>query len=117
MKLNSRLSGRLSSRFDSDDEDPRASLVNLVDVMLVFSCGLLAALTAGHSIAPPQKEITRGKEISTPASGKQSMGSGYQAVGQVYRDAKTGKLLLIEDTSEPGTGASDTEKLPASPAP
>ncbi len=118
MKLNSRLSGRLSSRFDSDDEDPRASLVNLVDVMLVFSCGLLAALTAGgHSIAPPQKEITRGKEISTPASGKQSLGSGYQAVGQVYRDAKTGKLLLIEDTGGPSTGASATEKLPAAPAP
>lgn len=99
MKLKSRLSGRLSSRFDNDDEDPRASLVNLVDVMLVFACGLLAALTAGgHSIAQPQKEITRGKEISTPATGTQSVGNGYQSIGQVYRDPKTGKLLLIEES-------------------
>jgi len=112
MKLKSRLSGRLSSRFDNDDEDPRASLVNLVDVMLVFACGLLAALTAGgHSIAQSQKEITRGKEISTPATGTQSIGNGYQSIGQVYRDPKTGKLLLIEES--PANTVSPAARKPA----
>ena len=39
-----RLYARLDARFGDSDEDPRASLVNLVDVMLVFACGLLAAM-------------------------------------------------------------------------
>ena len=97
-----KLSRRLNSRFDDSDEDPRASLVNLVDVMLVFACGLLAALAAGGqtSLNNPQ-EVTKGREITSPqlgtttADGKK-IGDGYQAIGQVYRDPKTGKLLLIE---------------------
>ena len=88
---------RLNSRFDHDDEDPRASLVNLVDVMLVFSCGLLAALAAGgHAVLQP-REITQGREIAAPPKAEQAAGQGYQSVGQVYRDPKTGKLLLIEE--------------------
>lgn len=39
-----RLYSRLDARFDDRDEDPRASLVNLVDVMLVFACGLLGRI-------------------------------------------------------------------------
>ena len=89
---------RLKSRFDHDDEDPRASLVNLVDVMLVFACGLLAALSAGgQAVLVQPKEIEQGQEIEAPETSKRdAAGSGYQAVGQVYRDPKTGKLVLIE---------------------
>lgn len=91
---------RLHSRFDHDDEDPRASLVNLVDVMLVFACGLLAALSAvGQAMIKPAKELERGREIAAPPSVSGNPGSGYQSVGQVYRDEKTGKLLLIEQAS------------------
>jgi hypothetical protein len=102
MKSTSRLSGRLHSRFDHDDEDPRASLVNLVDVMLVFACGLLAALTAGGQTAfKKSQEVVQGREIQAPQSGMQNLGSGYEAIGQVYRDPKTGKLLLIEEAGKP----------------
>lgn len=91
---------RLHSRFDHDDEDPRASLVNLVDVMLVFACGLLAALSAGgQAMIKPAKELERGREIAAPPSVSGNPGSGYQSVGQVYRDEKTGKLLLIEQAN------------------
>lgn len=94
---------RLHSRFDHDDEDPRASLVNLVDVMLVFACGLLAALSAGgQAMIKPAKELERGREIAAPPSVSGNPGSGYQSVGQVYRDEKTGKLLLIEQASPSG---------------
>lgn len=94
---------RLHSRFDHDDEDPRASLVNLVDVMLVFSCGLLAALAAGgHTVLQP-REITQGREITAPHRAEQAVGQGYQSVGQVYRDPKTGKLLLIEEPAASST--------------
>ena len=94
---------RLHSRFDHDDEDPRASLVNLVDVMLVFACGLLAALSAGgQAMIKPAKELERGREIAAPPSVSGNAGSGYQSVGQVYRDEKTGKLLLIEQANPSG---------------
>jgi hypothetical protein len=94
---------RLRSRFDHDDEDPRASLVNLVDVMLVFACGLLAALSAGgQAMIKPAKELERGREIAAPPSVSGNPGSGYESVGQVYRDEKTGKLLLIEQANPSG---------------
>lgn len=95
-----KLNHRLNSRFDHDDEDPRASLVNLVDVMLVFACGLLAALSAGGQAAlkKPQ-EVARGREIAAPPVGSTNAGAGYQSIGQVYRDPKTGKLLLIESAT------------------
>ena len=86
---------RLRTRFEQDDEDPRASLVNLVDVMLVFACGLLAAVSAASQRAAPV-EVARGKTIERPLQGKPAAGAGYQSVGQVYRDPKTGKLILIE---------------------
>ncbi|ADQ83348.1 conserved hypothetical protein [Methylovorus sp. MP688] len=103
---------RLHSRFDHDDEDPRASLVNLVDVMLVFACGLLAALSAGgQAMIKPAKELERGREIAAPPSVSGNPGSGYQSVGQVYRDEKTGKLLLIEQANP-----SAQTKQPAQPS-
>lgn len=90
-----RAARRLRTRFDHDDEDPRASLVNLVDVMLVFACGLLAAITAVSQARPPV-EVAQGKAIERPLDGRRSVGQGYQEVGQVYRDPKSGKLILIE---------------------
>ena len=91
----SRAAARLRTRFDHDDEDPRASLVNLVDVMLVFACGLLAAIGAVAQQRVPA-QVERGRAIERPLQGEQRAGAGYEAVGQVYRDPKTGKLILIE---------------------
>lgn len=92
-----RLYSRLDSRFGDSDEDPRASLVNLVDVMLVFACGLIAALAAGsQSALKAPKPVDRGQEIERPAAGAPRAGNGYDRVGEVYRDPRTGKLVLIE---------------------
>jgi hypothetical protein len=95
-----RLYSRLDARFDDHDEDPRASLVNLVDVMLVFACGLLAALAAGtQSALKVPKPVEKGREIERPISGVTQNGSGYDRVGEVFRDPKTGKLVLIEPST------------------
>jgi hypothetical protein len=92
-----RMYARLDARFDDSDEDPRASLVNLVDVMLVFACGLIAALAAGtQSTLKAPKSVDKGQEIARPAAGITQDGSGYDRVGEVFRDPKTGKLVLIE---------------------
>lgn len=97
-----------SSKFLDSDEDPLGPLANLVDIILVFACGLIAALVA---ISPdlqerfqqtrkhPQEVISSGKELpSTPEALQKKMqsGAGLQPMGQVYRDPETGKLILIE---------------------
>jgi hypothetical protein len=96
-----RLYSKLDARFDDRDEDPRASLVNLVDVMLVFACGLLAALAAGsQAVLKAPQPVEKGREIERPAVGAQQAGAGYDRVGEVFRDPKTGKLILIEPAPE-----------------
>ena len=101
-----RLYSRLDARFDDSDEDPRASLVNLVDVMLVFACGLLAAISysAGtqNSMKPPQ-DVEKGRQIERPAEATSQAGAGYDRIGEVYRDPKTGKLVLIEPELKPSS--------------
>ena len=90
-----RLYRHLDSRFDDSDEDPRASRVNLVDVMLVCACGLIAAI-AGSLGALQHKPVEKGRQIERPADGVTQAGSGYDRVGEVFRDPKTGQLVLIE---------------------
>lgn len=89
------------SRFDDPDDEPLGPLSNLVDIMLVFACGLIAALVASEM--PQQrsggKEITEGRELPDVPQGVGEAGSGYESVGRVYRDPKTGKMVLIGDQS------------------
>jgi hypothetical protein len=91
-----RLYRHLDARFDQSDEDPRASLVNLVDVMLVFACGLIAAIAGAQGAFKTPQPVEKGRQIERPASGVTQDGSGYDRVGEVYRDPKTGQLVLIE---------------------
>lgn len=94
-----RLYRHLDARFDQGDEDPRASLVNLVDVMLVFACGLIAAIAGAQGALKTPQPVEKGRQIERPASGVTQDGSGYDRVGEVYRDPKTGQLMLIEPAS------------------
>jgi len=91
-----RLYSRLDARFDDGDEDPRASLVNLVDVMLVFACGLIAAIAGTQGARTVPQPVEKGRQIERPLDGAGMAGSGYARVGEVYRDPKTGKLVLVE---------------------
>lgn len=93
-----------SSSFDSQDDEPLGPLANLVDIMLVFACGLIAALVAQsadlkqHFNVENSKAIEAGKElVEVPESLRNSVqgAEGYQSMGQVYKDPETGKLILI----------------------
>lgn len=91
-----------SSRFAAGDDDPLGPLANLVDVVLVFACGLIAALVAQTDLLQTLKRTTqpiaveRGRELpSLPQSVSGQSGRGLESVGQVYRDPQTGKLILI----------------------
>lgn len=94
------------SRFDDTPEDPQTSLVNLVDIMLVFICGLIVALVSSQpqmtalreeSGAGAEHVVERGRELAEMPEGLRgkSAGEGMQPVGQVYRDPRTGKLILV----------------------
>ncbi len=92
-----RLYSHLDARFDDSDEDPRAGLVNLVDVMLVFACGLIAAIAGAQGVSKKApKPVEKGQQIERPAAGIVHGGSGYDRVGEVFRDPVSGKLVLIE---------------------
>ncbi|WP_324732771.1 DUF2149 domain-containing protein [Pseudomonas paeninsulae] len=91
-----------SNRFAEGDDDPLGPLANLVDVVLVFACGLIAALVAQTDLLQrleAQRQplpVERGRELpSLPDSLKGQDGAGLESVGQVYRDPQTGKLILI----------------------
>jgi hypothetical protein len=101
-----------SSSFDNQDDEPLGPLANLVDIMLVFACGLIAALVAQsgdlkqhfniQSTAPieqfVQQTISQGKELTDVPESLKNSGQwteGYQSMGQVYKDPATGKLILI----------------------
>jgi hypothetical protein len=95
------------SRFDDAMEDPQTSLVNLVDIMLVFICGLVVALVSAQrqsqadvrnaAEAGMKQIVEKGRELPEMPEGLrgQSAGEGMQPVGQVFKDPKTGKLILV----------------------
>ena len=92
-----------TSRFDQQDEDPLGPLANFIDIMLVFACGLIAALAALSPelidrLTNPQV-VEKGRELPELPSGIEQLGAGYESMGQVFRDPQTGKLYLIERRS------------------
>lgn len=90
------------SRFD-DQADPLTTMGNLVDVMLVFACGLIAALLSqttavGASTQQARKQpIEQGRELSRAPDPATAGGAGLDAVGTVYRDPNTGKLIMVSE--------------------
>ncbi|RBP53688.1 DUF2149 domain-containing protein [Arenicella xantha] len=97
-----------ANRFDPQDEEPLGPLANLLDLMLVFACGLIAALISMSNnvnehfdqTQAPQRIVEQGRELPQMPSQGEASGQGYESVGQVYRDPKTGKLILIGKSAQ-----------------
>lgn len=91
-----------SSLLDEDGRDPMESMGNLMDVMLVFACGLLLALvanwnidlTSGSSPAPSATQLEG--ELSDAGTEIDTSDSNYSEVGVVYRDEETGELYVVQ---------------------
>lgn len=94
--------GWRKSRFGLGEDSSVGPLANLVDIMLVFACGLITAVVAdpaglaGRREAP-REEVRTGEELPDVPEGVREAGSGYEAIGHVYRDPETGKMYLIEE--------------------
>jgi len=94
---------RFASRFEAADSEPLGPLANLLDIMLVFVCGLLVALAARsddlQQTLKGGQDVTRGRELAEPPEGVgEQGGGGMRPVGQVYRDPETGKLILVGES-------------------
>ena len=95
-----------------DEEDPTSGLANLADCMLVLACGLMVALVVAWNIDITKvTEVTmtdRVQEISDVESVEDALKAGsdtYIDLGRVYQDPETGKLYVVEDNSDDGSGA------------
>ena len=102
---------RLSSSFDEEDENsnPMENLTNLFDVMLVFACGLMVALIMSLNVDVSrldQAVIEYKDNGGGKASVETSDGLSMEEMGTVYRDKRTGKTYILDDTQENITDSS-----------
>ena len=63
---------------------PTESLINLIDVMLIFACGLMVSIVMLWNLELHEN----------PADYEQN--NAYQEIGQVYEDPETGKIYIIK---------------------
>lgn len=96
-------------KFSADESDPLSGFANIMDVMLVFALGLMMALVSrfenaqSHFNVTPQQAspVTMGEELldvpDTLKDRHKAKQGGMESLGQVYRDPKTGKLILIQE--------------------
>jgi hypothetical protein len=96
----------------SEEVNPLEGVINIVDAMLVFACGLMLALavywnidlgSAGERINLKRgREVTGVPEIREDLVETQGQGKLYEKIGTVYKDPATGQLFMLtsEDSGE-----------------
>ena len=96
----SRLARNTTSPFLESEGSPMESIANIVDVMLVFACGLLLALVTvwNVDIGLDRPDNNNMYEVSDVVEDSQSVSKdNLQEAGKVYRDPATGILYFIEE--------------------
>ena len=94
----SRLSRNTTSPFLESEGSPMESIANIVDVMLVFACGLLLALVTVWNVDIGLDRPDNMYEVSDVVEGSQNVQKdNLQEAGKVYRDPATGNLYFIEE--------------------
>lgn len=109
---------------DEEDADPRVGLVNLADVMLVFSCGLMLALVSYWNLDLPsvteldRSDMQQVENVQEMTDAVQSSNSPYMELGKVYQDPKTGQLyVMTEEQDDEGSSEGTDEGVAASSEP
>ena len=93
------LKGKFSSRRRVTEEvDAMSGLANLSDVMLVFACGLMAAVILNWNVdlSKTRVEILQ-QELDNAEEMEQDIqsSSSFEQKGTVYEDPETGKLYVV----------------------
>lgn len=106
---------RLLPPEDAEDLEPMAGLGNLMDVMLVFACGLILALIAHYNVNLSQDEVSVNMqelsgELEYTQEGATESASDYQELGIVYQNVETGQLYVVQPDEE-GASAEDSSSV------
>ena len=93
------MNDKFKNIFDDDSDYVVDSLPNLLDIMLVFCVGLISALFLSKSTLLKQKVVKVREKTSLPQEKnlENSGGNGYEHIGKIYRDPKTGKLYMVKN--------------------
>ncbi|WP_312650986.1 DUF2149 domain-containing protein [Aminipila sp.] len=87
---------------NKEDINPMESLGNLVDVMLVFSCGLMIAIIMFWNVdlSKIMDVVTEDQLVEVndleDAIKDGSLSEDYDSKGFVYEDEKTGKMYIVK---------------------
>ena len=93
-----KISRSTTSPFLESEGSPMESIANIVDVMLVFACGLLLALVTVWNVDIGLDRPDNMYEVSDVVEGSQDVQKdNLQEAGKVYRDPATGNLYFIEE--------------------
>lgn len=95
----SRLSRRETSPFLESEGSPMESIANIVDVMLVFACGLLLALVTVWNVdIGLDRPDDNMYEVSDVVAGSENVDKdNLVEAGRVYQDPDTGNLYFVEE--------------------
>jgi hypothetical protein len=93
-----------------EEVDPLDGVINIVDVMLVFACGLMLALAfywnidlgpIGERINLNRgREVTQVPDIRDDLIETQGQGKLYEKMGTVYKDPATGQLFMLTENND-----------------
>lgn len=99
----SRMKYELRRKKVHPDENPLEMMANLMDVILVFACGLMLALIVHWNVDVGGREVVSGQEVTdTELSNSESESQidenqQYKKMGTVYQDPETGRLYMVTD--------------------
>ncbi|WP_027399050.1 DUF2149 domain-containing protein [Anaerovorax odorimutans] len=107
MKAGLRNNSSLYRRKVYEEEiNPLDGVVNIVDAMLVFACGLMLSLVIywnvdleGSKMVQIDKgtDVTQVEEIQDKVEESKNGGDSYEKLGTVYKDPVTGKMYMLEE--------------------
>lgn len=105
--------GSFRAKKPQEEVDPMSSMSNIGDVMLVFACGLMAALVVAWNVDLAKfQEVETNKELNKDdveqlTEQMYGEGNGFVSKGKVYQDPATGKYYLVEEEDGASGGSSE----------
>lgn len=102
--LKKKMMKRRKKILSSDEEiDPMIYAVNMIDCMLVLAVGFLIFTIIFMNSSPQEVsktvDLKLGKEVNmTSQNSSSSSSDGLTQLGTVYKDPKTGKTIMINNT-------------------
>lgn len=95
---------RRKSKLYGEDVNPMDGIINIVDAMLVFACGLMLSLVIywnvdlnGLTDVEQGADVTEVEGVQDGIDENADGSASYEKMGTVYRDPATGKLYMTSE--------------------